>query len=165
MYLNSTSFSDINWNIINYEHPYYFFVPKDLSAKQEYEKGFSFQELFNINNSGIKTDRDTLFIHTDVETLKSNIKILLSGKLSDAFITEYRVEDSSSYKLTDKIKNKEYKDEYLQSIIYRPFDIQWIYYDPSIISRPGYGTMQHMLMENYGLYVKTGGAAESSFYI
>lgn len=156
MYLNSTSFSDINWNRINYEHPYYFFVPKDLSAKQEYEKGFSFQELFNINNSGIKTDRDTLFIHTDVETLKSNIKILLSGKLSDAFITEYRVEDSSSYKLTDKIKNKEYKDEYLQSIIYRPFDIQWIYYDPSIISRPGYGTMQHMLRENYGLYVKRG---------
>ena len=155
-YLNNVVFSTIKWKQVLYEQPYFFFVPKDLSAKQQYEVGFSMLELFEINNSGIKTDRDTLFIDVDKFSLADRIRTLLSGNITDNFKKEYRVENSSSYRLTEKIQNKNYNEKFIKSIVYRPFDSQWIYYDPTIISRPGYNTMQHMLHDNYGLYVKRG---------
>ena len=154
--LSQASFSEMNWVQLSPSSPYYFFAPKDFSTKAEYEKGFLLTELFKTNNSGIKTDRDSLFIDMDEERQKEKAKILLSGHIPEEFIVEFRVEDSSSYKLTEKIKGKEYDDKYIRNIIYRPFDYQWIYYDPTIISRPGFGTMSHMLHPNWGLYVKRG---------
>ena len=155
-YLNNTIFSTINWKQIFYEPPYYFFVPKNLSAKQQYEAGFSISELFVINNSGIGTDRDTLFIDTEKSNLSSRIQILLSGNYSDNFTEEFRVKDSSSYKITSKIKGANYDSKHLNKIIYRPFDIRWIYYDKNIISRPAYDTMKEFFYENIGICVKRG---------
>jgi hypothetical protein len=154
--LLQSDMSTIAWKQLYPSEPYYFFAPKDFSAKLEYEKGFLLTDLFVLNNSGIKTDRDSLFIDMDKDRQIQKSKILLSGSIPETFIDEYRVEDSSSYKLTEKIKGKVYHEAYIQSIIYRPYDYQWIYYDPAIISRPGYQTMQHMLQENWGLYVKRG---------
>ena len=150
------SLDKISWTKVKPTPPYYFFAPIDLSLKEEYEKGFSLTDLFDLNNSGIKTDRDSLFIDIEKDEQKKKIKELLSGAFGADFKEKYRVEDSSSYKLTEKIKNKDYSEEYIRRIIYRPYDYQWIYYDPNIISRPGWGTMQHMLQPNWGLYVKRG---------
>ena len=155
-YLNNVVFSTIKWKQVLYEQPYFFFVPKDLSAKQQYEAGFSISELFVINNSGIGTDRDTLFIDTEKSNLSSRIQILLSGNYSDNFTEEFRVKDSSSYKITSKIKGANYDSKHLNKIIYRPFDIRWIYYDKNIISRPAYDTMKEFFYENIGICVKRG---------
>ena len=153
--LNNSLFT-VSWEQLHPAEPYYFFAPKDFSAKHEYENGFLLTDLFVLNNSGIKTDRDSLFIDINKERQIQKCKILLSGSLPSAFIEQFRVEDSSSYKLTEKIKGKKFDERYIQSIIYRPYDYQWIYYDPTIISRPGFQTMQHMLHDNWGLYVKRG---------
>ena len=155
-FLLEIDFNNIEWTEIKNQKPYYFFVPKDFSLKEEYEAGFSLPELFILNNSGIKTDRDSLFIDISKDAQENKTKQLLSGTYSEDFRKKYRVENSSSYKLTEKIKNKAFDEKYLHRIIYRPFDYQWIYYDPTIISRPGYETMQHMLHPNIGLYVKRG---------
>ena len=155
-YLNSTSFSRIKWNKIIYESPYFFFVPKNLSDRYEYERGFSIPELFILNNSGIGTDRDSLFIDDDRTLLEERIKTLLSGKYSAEFADEYRVKDSSSYKISTKIKGALYDSQYLLPIIYRPFDLKWIYYDKNIISRPAYDTMKEFFNENIGICVKRG---------
>jgi predicted helicase len=69
----------------------------------------------------------------------------LSGNYDWRFEDNFRIVDSSGYKLTQVIKNKRYDDKFLQRIAYRPFDNRWIYYDPTIISRPGYKAMQHLL--------------------
>ena len=155
-FLNKSSIIDICWNKISPIEPYFFFTPKDFSKKAEYEKGFLLTDLFELNNSGIKTDRDSLFIDMDKDALADRGNKLLSGHYDADFVEKYKVVDSSSYKITEKIKNKAFDPGYLHPIIYRPYDVQWIYYDPTIISRPGYQTMQHMLYENWGLYVKRG---------
>lgn len=154
--LNSSKISHLQWTMLHPSSPYFFFAPKDFSTKDEYERGFLLTELFDVNNSGIKTDRDSLFIDMDRDLQLHKSKTLLAGNLTPDFIEKYRVEDSSSYKLTEKIKGKNFDPSHIQSIIYRPYDYQWIYYDPSIISRPGYATMKHMLFENWGMYVKRG---------
>lgn len=149
-------FSSFNWKKLYTTEPYYFFAPIDLSLKNEYEKGFSVTELFDINNSGIQTDRDPLFIDMSENRQKDKAKTLLSNNIPHSFIQEYRVEDSSSYRITERIKGKEYSDKFIKKIMYRPFDVQWIYYDPTIVSRPGYEVMKNMLFPNVGLCVKRG---------
>jgi len=125
--------------------PYYFFVPKDFGRQKKYEKGFSITELFSISNTGIKTDRDELFIDHDRDMLAKRMKKLLSGDYDWRFKDKFRIVDSSGYKLTQVIKNKKYDAQYLQRIVYRPFDNRWIYYDPALISRAAHKVMQHLV--------------------
>jgi len=129
----------------------YFFVPKDLSLQTEYEHGFGMTELFVSYNSGIKTDRDPLFIDDDKELLACRIEKLLSGNVDEAFRKQYRIEDSSSYKITRLIQGKSFDRTCLRPVCYRPFDEKWIYYDPAILSRPGNRVSQHMLHDNIAL--------------
>ena len=149
--LMKASIKDIEWNLLKPEEPYYFFVPKDMSRRDEYESFVSLTDIFSVYNSGVKTDRDKLFVDLDRIALEEKMKTLLSGKMSDVFISEYRAVDSSSYKLTSKIKDVQYDSAFLSHTMYRPFDIRWIYYDPAIVSRPAYTVMQHMLKPNIAL--------------
>ncbi|WP_405324794.1 type ISP restriction/modification enzyme [Fibrobacter sp.] len=57
-FLAKNSFSDIPWNELTPQAPQYFFVPKDFSVQEEYEKGFKVDELMKVNTNGIKTHHD-----------------------------------------------------------------------------------------------------------
>ena len=143
--LNKSGIEKIKWQKLDYSEPYFFFVPKDFGENVEYEKGFKIDELFLVSNSGVKTDRDSLFIDMDKSKLEIRFQKLLSGDYDDRFKKEYRIIDSGSYKLTQKIQGKSFNDKYIQSVQYRPFDYQWIYYDPSLISRPADKVLSHMV--------------------
>lgn len=143
--LNKSSLETMKWQKLKPIEPYYFFVPKDFGAKEEYEKGFGITELMATSNSGIKTDRDFLFIDNERSKLLERIEILLSGKFDINFREKYRVKDSGSYKITQKIISKQFDEKHIQKIQYRPFDFQWIYYDPTLVSRPAIKSMKHML--------------------
>jgi len=119
-------------------------VPKDFSAQAEYRKGFGVNELFPVFNSGVKTDRDSLFINRDKRALAANIKTLLSGDMDSDFMSTHNVKDSSGYKLTRVIRGREFAPDHVTDIVYRPFDWRWIYYDKAIISRPAEQAMRHM---------------------
>jgi hypothetical protein len=58
--------------------PYYFFVPKDFTEQKEYDSWIKLDKLFPIWNSGIKTDRDDLFIDENANELSARISTLLS---------------------------------------------------------------------------------------
>lgn len=116
-----------------------------------YDKWFSINDLFKSVNNGVKTDRDSLFISESKLKLENRFKILLSDNIPQSFINEFRVIDSGSFKITERIKLKKFNTEYIKPILYRPFDIRYIYYDPKIVSRPAQKVMQHMLKENVAL--------------
>ncbi|MDD9869594.1 MAG: N-6 DNA methylase [Gammaproteobacteria bacterium] len=144
--------------------PGFFFVPKDFSAQEEYEKGFIVNKLFNVFNSGIKTDRDSLFIDFDAKKLSARIEKLFSGDFDETFKEEFQVKDSGSYKLTRKIQNRNYDANHINSIQYRPFDCRWIYYTPTMISRPAEKAMKHILAgENLGLMTSRSYPTNSVF--
>lgn len=141
-------FSKLNDESLGYSriipvHPYYFFVPKDLSLSVEYDTGISIRNLFIVNNSGIKTDRDKLFLDIDEHSLNRRMQTLFSPPLEAEFISEYRVEDSSSYQLIKAIKESQFSKEHIRLEQYRPLDFRYIYYDINVISRPGYSVMSH----------------------
>jgi len=146
--LNESIIPNINWENLDYSEPYYFFVPKDFTLEDEYRNGFKLDELIPISNSGIKTDRDILFVDKNKITLENRIQKLLSGDYDEKFKKEFRVIDSSSYRLTEKLKGKFFNEKYIQPIQYRPFDYRWIYYDPSLISRPGQKVFSHIVSKD-----------------
>ena len=126
-FLAKTSFSDIPWYELTPQAPQYFFVPKDFSVQEEYEKGFKVDDLMKVRNSGVKTDRDLLFYDCDKDCLIERISSLLSGKqLEKNFIELYNVVDSSSYKITDKIKCCKFDNSKIKKAEYRVLDIYYI---------------------------------------
>ena len=150
--LNKTDIKTVKWQELKYAEPYYFFVPKDFGLEEKYRKGFKIDEFLLISNSGVKTDRDSLFIDIDKSVLEERIQKLFSGDYDEKFKQEFRVVDSGSYKITEKMKGKSFDDNYVQQIQYRPFDYRWIYYDPNFISRPAQKVFKHIVSkENLSL--------------
>lgn len=145
------SIKTVSWKKLDYREPYYFFVPKDFSLYDIYQKYFSINELFQKVNNGIKTDRDSLFIDFDKNVLSKRMQILLSGNIPSSFIREYRVIDSGSYKITQKIRGLKYNSKYISPIQYRPFDYRFTYYDPKIISRPAQKVMPSIIKGSIAL--------------
>ncbi|MDR2382679.1 MAG: hypothetical protein LBD76_02210, partial [Prevotellaceae bacterium] len=57
-FLLENDFHSVKWTELQPASPDYFFVPKDFSLEEEYEKGFKIDELFSVSSSGIKTHND-----------------------------------------------------------------------------------------------------------
>jgi len=151
-FLRNKNLDTVGYAELNPVESHFFFTPKDFSEQNEYDKGFRVSDLLTVFNSGVNTDRDSLFIDFDASDVAARIKKLLSGNFDDAFKQQHRVQDSSGYKLTKIIAGKTYDANHIHPIMYRPFDCRSIYYDPAVISRPGKKATKHILAgDNVGL--------------
>jgi predicted helicase len=155
-YLLDRTLNTVEWEKLDVNEPNFFFTSTNLSLNDtSYSTGFKLSELFDICNSGIKTDRDSLFIDFEERKLNDRIEKLLSLQWDEKFIADFNIKDSGSYKLTKILMNKTFKSKFIQPIQYRPFDNRWIYYDPEIISRPAEKAMKHLLFnDNLSLSLK-----------
>ncbi|GGE31650.1 type ISP restriction/modification enzyme [Psychroflexus planctonicus] len=151
--LNASSISEIKWTKLAFKKPYYFFVPKDFESVEIYKQGFKIDNLFQVNNSGVSTDRDSLFLDDNTNRLSERINILLKGEYESKFKDEFNVKDSSGYPLLKRISKKEFSSEFIIDYHYRPFDIKKIYFDKTIISRPAKGISNHFNKKNIYLIV------------
>ncbi len=132
--------------------PYHFFVPKDFAGKDKYEMGVSISLLFKNFITGVQTKRDGLFIDFEKQVLSERIKILLTKNYGNEFVKNFKIEDSSGYKLLKRINICKFDEKFLTKILYRPFDIRDIYYDQNLIGRAFDKVMKHFIKgQNYGL--------------
>jgi len=151
-FLYDNDLDSIDWKRLKPEAPYYWFIEKDFSHYEQYEKGWRITDIFKVYNSGIKTDRDKLFIDKEKVVLEKRIKALFSEKLNDKFIKAYNVKDSGSYKLLNKIKNRQFDETNIHKLHYRPFDFRYIYYQVGLTSRPSFAVHQNIInKENIGI--------------
>jgi len=58
-FLLNNTLQTVPWNELELTDPQYFFVQKDFSLKEEYDSGFSVQELFPVNSVGVGTYDDS----------------------------------------------------------------------------------------------------------
>ena len=77
-FLNDNSISSIAWNKLEVKEPNYFFVKKNFEGNIKYEKGFKVDELFPIFSNGFTTERDSITLHFNFETLKQTIEDLIT---------------------------------------------------------------------------------------
>jgi len=107
--------------------------------KDEYNEGFSVNDLFITSSVGIVTGHDGVVVSGDREQLKTSV---------------------ITYADSDKF---EYEENKVNNVNYRPFDTRYIYYDKKFIERGRWDVMQHFInKENIGLIFKRGGIDNNS---
>ncbi len=132
--------------------PYYFFVPKDFSAIQQYQDFFRVSELLCEHSSGIQTKNDSTAIHFAKEGIENVVNDFANKSLDE--LKEHYV-DKAVWKISSAKKDIDTGKYQYTKILYRPFDIRHtILTEKSggFLGRPRVNIMQHIVKEgNIGL--------------
>jgi predicted helicase len=158
-FLNQQSIESIQWAELEVKEPSFFFVKKDFASIDAYNCGFSLNNLFPNNNSGLTTEFDELAIHF---TRAKSEEILndLRNLTSEEILKKNNYKTSQIKKISnariDILKNT----SKIYPISYRPFDNLFCIYTGNsngIMGRPRNSTMQHFIKgNNLGLVFKRG---------
>ena len=134
---------------------FYLYIPRDEKLFEMYEKAPKITDIFPINSVGIVTARDKFVIDTDPKALRRRIKMFCDESIPDELIQQpYKLKDKSNWKLKnarEKIRNDNNWESSITRILYRPFDIQWIFYHDAMVERSRKNIMRHMLHDNLSL--------------
>ncbi len=68
LFLDTNSVQSIPWNMLNPQQPQYFFVPKDFSVQEDYDKGFRIDDLMKTSCIGVATGNDKTLIQMNKGT-------------------------------------------------------------------------------------------------
>jgi predicted helicase len=152
--LNNLSFENAKWTPLEPRLPNLIFVESgSMELEKEYRKGFNLKDIFTQSNIGLMTARDKLFIEYDKSVLDNRMKRAFDIERDMKFDKDYRIENSKSYKLLDKLCLGSFNEENIINVSYRPFDTRYCYYDVNILSRPLFTIQRHLLKDNLALLV------------
>jgi len=128
-FLSNNTIETINWNLLNYSAPNYFFAQKDFSLQDDYDNFIKLNDLFLTIGSGMCSLRDKICLHFNKEELD---KVLIDFKELETpeLITKYNTKDSRDWKIEEAKKDvkKNFGKNYYQQILYRPFDFRLTFY-------------------------------------
>ena len=152
-FLQNHSIPEISWNKLSPEEPYFFFVPKDFSVQEEYNKGFKVDELMKTYVSGFQTKRDALTIHHSKESLNMVLRDFEDLDV-DALKHKYSVSDGRDWTVNDSKKDIKENHGKVEMVMYRPFDDRWTYYSgctKGFIAYPRRELRKHLYNDNVTL--------------
>ncbi|MFQ5686536.1 MAG: type ISP restriction/modification enzyme [Candidatus Scalindua sp.] len=134
---------------------FYSFIPKDEKLSKTYEKYLKVTDILPVNSVGIVTSRDNFVIDFNKDSLKARIMEFRNKAVSNEIIRKsFNLKDKSNWKLKEKrekiIDDKDWVNAFSR-ILYRPFDIQWIFHHDNVVERSRREVMRHMTHENLGL--------------
>ena len=161
-WLNESDLKSTSWKELSPKADMYLFVPRDERQAEQYERFIKITDIFPVNSVGIVTSRDAFVIDHDKEALKRRIRQFRDKNLTDEFIREaLDLKDNRDWKLADKrkkIMEDNNWEEKLTPILYRPFDVRWLFNHKDAIDFGRSDVMQHMMHEgNLSLCVGRAG--------
>ncbi len=116
-FLAQNDLNSIEWLELAPRGPFYLLLPLKTPLLEEYEQGFSVQEMFQVGSVGVVTGKDRIFIANNTESLKEQVLRYCN----------------------------EFNEQCIKDIHYRPFDIRKVYYDTKKLERARENTFKHML--------------------
>ena len=152
--LNDETLSFIQWTELTPTEPYYFFVPKDFSVQDEYEKGFKIDELMIACNSGIQTKRDDFVYQFSKQKIEQVISTLKNCNVEECREKLSIGDDGVAWKVLWAKQDVEMKVGQFAQVLYRPFDLRWTYYtgkSSGFMARPRMPEAAHLLKDNIAL--------------
>lgn len=157
-FLAEHSLNGIDFNKLEHQAPYYFFVKKDFGLSKKYDKGFGITELFKLNNVGIVTARDNLTIHdtpTEVMNTVSDFAYLDIEVAREKYKLGRDVRDWKVVWAQRDLIESQISPEKVIPVNYRPFDTKYTYYtgnSKGFHCYPRFETMKHFInRDNLGL--------------
>ncbi|EMH01050.1 type ISP restriction/modification enzyme, partial [Helicobacter pylori] len=152
-FLAQNDLNRIEWLELAPREPFYSLIPQETLLLEEYEQGFSVQEMFQIGGTGICSKKDHVVFHKDKESLLKLLKDFSTLEPSE-LRRKYDIEDADAingWRLGRAIenvkKNQHELEKYIVSCQYRPFDYRWTYYtsESGFLVGPVYQVFKHML--------------------
>ncbi|WP_269557545.1 type ISP restriction/modification enzyme [Helicobacter pylori] len=152
VFLAQNDLDSIEWLELAPREPFYSLIPQKTLLLEEYERGFSVQEVFQVGGTGICSKKDHVVFHKDKKSLLKLLKDFSTLEPSE-LRRKYDIgDDSRDWRLNNAIKevktNIKRLEEYIVSCQYRPFDYRWTYYTPNsrtFLAYPVYQVFKHML--------------------
>lgn len=151
-FLAQNDLNSINWLELAPREPFYLLIPQKTPLLEEYEQGFSVQEMFQVGGTGICSQRDHVVFHKDKESLLKLLKDFSTLEPSELRRIYNIKKDGRDWRLEYAIKdvkaNANNLEEYIVLCQYRPFDYRWTYYTPNsrtFLAYPVYDVFKHML--------------------
>lgn len=142
------SLQSIAWTELELKGPGFPFEPRDWITSSQYQKGFPVNRFFPVSSTGIISARDDLVVDFDETSLSKKLAAFLNPEKSTEEVrqtffghkkaTKFLKGDTRGWKLAEQLPMLREKANNLniQSIMYRPFDIRRILYDPDIVDWP-----------------------------
>lgn len=155
-FLNENSINSINFDLVKYSSPDYYFYNQNLELKNLYEKGLKIDNLFLINGVGITTAHDSFVIDNKHDKLLNKyIDFQSSERDAEILHNKFDVKFKNGWNILegyDNIKHKKDLNQYIKPISYRPFDTKYIFYEDKLVWRTVRKVMDNFLIgENLGL--------------
>ncbi|GAA7562238.1 DNA methyltransferase [Helicobacter pylori] len=151
-FLAQHDLNSIEWLELTPREPFYLLLPLKTPLLDEYEQGFSVQEMFQIGSTGICSQRDHVVFHKDKESLLKLLKDFSTLEPSELHRKYNIKKDGRDWRLEYAIKdvkaNANNLEEYIVLCQYRPFDFYYTYYtgkSKSFIAYPRGEVFKHML--------------------
>jgi CheY-like chemotaxis protein len=85
-WLGAHSVTNISFEPVSLQSPYYFFEPQQTRTNAEYDSAFPVNKIFPLSNSGIVTARDGFVLDLDLAPLRERIAEFRNPRISDAEI-------------------------------------------------------------------------------
>jgi len=154
-WLSKNDVKTATWRKLSPKSEFYLFIPRDERQLEAYENYPKMTEIFPLNSVGIVTSRDSFVIDFDKEALKQRIRMFRDENMPDEIVRQtFNLKDKDNWKLKiarEKVRKEDNWEDSIINILYRPFDIQWIFYHHEMIERSRTEVMRHMIEENLGL--------------
>src|SRR5699024_7300422 len=170
--LLSNSVSDLDFTNLENVAPYYFFTEKNYSTQKAYKEGFSINELYSLNSTGVVTARDNFTIHFAKIEVKNTIQQFLkleNEKARSKFNLGKDVRDWKVRYAKSDLKDSGPDYTNIESINYRPFNTKFTYYtgnSKGFHCMPRGEVMQHFIRgQNIGLVFRRQSPKSKGFYV
>lgn len=144
-----------DWQKLLPKSEFYLFTPREEKHLDDYEKHPKITEILPTNSVGVVTSRDGFVIDSDKSILQRRFRKFCDEKEPDEIVRlTFNLNDKSNWNLSDarrKLRKHENWEDSITQILYRPFDVQYIFYQEAVVERSRKEVMQHMMHENLGL--------------
>ena len=149
-WLSQNDISTTEWQEIEPNKPFYLFTPQDETLREEYDKGWKITDIMPINGWGIATRKDYLLVDFSKEQITKRFTEIANLETQEA-IKKFSIKQSPHWDFTKAKKNIS-KDvaKSIKPILFRPFDVRYIYYEKFMIERGDhrFDLMQNMFQRN-----------------
>jgi len=148
-FLEKKDIANTDWQKLDPKEPQNFFVSKDFSEEEKYQRYFSLGEIFIKFNAGIATGKDDILTAFSKENLQRKLDIS-NKQIFELDMNQNKVERKLIEKWYEEIKKSDIGGQ-IRNYDYRPFDNRYIFYNPRVLQRARDVIMKNMLQENLSL--------------
>ena len=150
--LRGNDVASTEWSPLHPRPPLRLFIPRDEALLEEYEAGWKLTDIFPIYGVGMTTARDHVVIDFDRQALLERATAFRDSTESDRDLCArlgIPVKKGWSIPRARKlIQEEEDLDSLIRPVLYRPFDIRWIFYHDALVWRTVKRVMRHMLPQS-----------------